>query len=83
MLRLLANIGADCELRKCLDQAVCQMLRDIAQKRAAGTALNPVWDSQCGIDAMWRDRCDACSYAAESMVSSRGAGDGSAARRFS
>src|SRR5438067_8731371 len=30
-------------------------------ERAAGTALNPVSDSQCGIDAMWRDRCDACS----------------------
>jgi hypothetical protein len=29
-------------------------------ERAAGTALSPVW-TLCGIDAMWRDRCDACS----------------------
>ena len=37
-------------------------------------------DSQCGIDAMWRDRCDACS-SREERVGSRGAGDCSAARR--
>ena len=62
------------------DQACVPTLRDIAQKRAAGTALNPVWtlsaeSTLCGgIDATR-------ALAARSVVGSRGAGDGSAARR--
>jgi len=62
------------------DQACVPTLRDIAQKRAAGTALNPVWtlsaeSTLCGgIDATR-------ALAARSVVGSRGAGDCSAARR--
>ena len=74
------NDGADCNLRKNRDQACVPTLRDIAQKRAVGTALNPVWTLSAestlygGIDATR-------ALAARSVVGSRGAGDCSAARR--
>ncbi len=81
MLRLLGHVGPTAYLRKIDIKLLCHTARHRAEARSRNRSESCL-DSQCGIDAMWRDRCDACSCAARSVVRSRGAGDRSAARRF-
>ena len=60
MLRLLAHHGADCYLRKTAMKLMCQRCATSRRARSRNRSESRM-DSQCGIDAMWRDRCDACS----------------------
>jgi hypothetical protein len=54
------NDGADCNLRKMRIKLVCQCCATSRKARSRNRSESRM-DSQCGIDAMWRDRCDACS----------------------
>jgi len=80
MLRLFAQVRADCYCGKSISSWCVNAARHRAEARSRNRSESRL-DSLCGIDAMWRDRCDAC-FAARSVVGSRGAGDHTAARPF-